>query len=222
MLVKENVRPPLRPWPQPSDSRADCVGRFLPPPVVMRRQVNLVAIAAMFAAGCGSAANIARRDGLHVRAEIIDSDANGLSVRDGNNGATARLDRSDIADVSHPGKTLMFVGAGLVGAWGIFMASPDFRHELANGAGGDYTVMARPITLLLTIPAAILIGAGSYRYVSSLRAARAFETARPVFEIAPSQPVAPTGPQASAPIPPPPAATLSPRPEPESERAARR
>lgn len=155
----------------------------------VRRQVTLAMTLALVAAGCRSTATITRPDGMPVRAQIVASDANGLVIRNEADGSISRMERADVNEVSHPGKLVMLSGAGLLGIWGaLFAVSPPFRQELIHGPHGDVWVMALPITLAITIPAAIVMGAGWYRYYTSLSAASAFDAAPARYELMPLPP----------------------------------
>ena len=49
------------------------------------------------------------------------------------------------------------------------------RDQLIHDDTGDVSVAARPLTLVLVVPGAILLGVGSYHYISSVHSAWAFE-----------------------------------------------
>ena len=127
------------------------------------------------APGCGSTATIAHPHGI-LEAEIVQSDSGGILVRQRDE-PPLRVNRGDILDIDHPGNVAMVVGACLLAEWGAFMSERHFRDELIHDDTGDVSVAARPLTLVLAVPGAILLGVGSYHYISSVRSAWAFEHA---------------------------------------------
>lgn len=137
-----------------------------------------VAVGAGGAVGCGSTATIAHSHGI-IEAEIVQSDSGGVSVRQRSDETPLRVNRGDIQDIDHPGNVAMVIGACLLAGWGSFMTDRQFRDELIHGESGDVSRGARPLTLLFGVPGAILLGLGSYHYIASVRAAWAFEHAKP-------------------------------------------
>ncbi len=130
------------------------------------------------AVGCGSTATIAHSHGI-IEAEIVQSDSGGISVRQRSEELPQRVNRGDIQDIDHPGNVAMVIGACLLAGWGSFMTDRQFRDELIHGESGDVSRGARQLTLLFGVPGAIFLGLGSYHYISSVRAAWAFEHAEP-------------------------------------------
>ena len=126
------------------------------------------------AAGCGSTATISHSHGI-LEAEIVQSDSGGISVRLRSDEPPLRVNRGDIVDIDHPGNVAMVVGTCLLLGWGSFMSERPFRDELIGRDTGDVSLGARPLTLVLAVPGAILLAVGSYHYISSVRAAWAFE-----------------------------------------------
>lgn len=123
--------------------------------------------------GCGSSAGIRRTDGNIVEAKIVGSDPDGLQL-EGASGQTYRMDGRTVVDIDHPGNVAMVAGALLLAEFASLMTSGDFRRELINGPHGDGMVAARPLTAMFGVPGALLLGYGTYRYLSSTRAAAAF------------------------------------------------
>ena len=130
------------------------------------------------APGCASTATIFHSSGV-TEAEIVQSDAGGIFLRPGSSEQPTRIERADIHDIDHPGNVAMIVGACLLAGWGSFMTDRPFRDELIHGASGDVSRASRPLTLLFVVPGSLLLGIGSYRYISSKRAAWAFEQGEP-------------------------------------------
>jgi len=161
-----NTACPAAPNPVPSRDAAAAGGRAV-------RLVTALLVAGALA-GCGSTAGIRRTDGNVVEAKIIGSDADGLHV-EGVAGQTYRIDGRSVVDIDHPGNVAMVAGALLLGEVALLMTSSGFRRELVDGVQGDGMVMARPLTALFGIPGALLLGHGTYRYLSSSSAAAAFE-----------------------------------------------
>ena len=139
-----------------------------------RAAVAVAVAVGVGAAGCGSTATIAHPHGI-IEAEIVQSDSGGISVRQRSDEPPLRVNRGDILDIDHPGNVAMVVGACLLAGWGSFMSDRHFRDELIQGEAGDVSQGARPLTLVLGVPGAILLGIGSYHYISSIRASWAFE-----------------------------------------------
>ena len=137
-------------------------------------------IAFVAVAGCGASATICRPEQDSLRGKIVRSDAEAIYLREGagrENGRDdlTRIDRRSVADVDHPGNVAMVIGVALLGNFAILMSGQDFRSELVHGARGDASTAARPLTLMFAVPGALLLGSGTYHYVSSKAAARAFE-----------------------------------------------
>lgn len=127
-------------------------------------------------AGCGSSATILRPDQARRRGEIVRSDANALYLRPaGGTEELGRVERRDVADIDHPGNVAMLIGAALLGNFAVLLTQQDFRSELVHGARGDTSTGALPLTLMFAVPGVLLLGSGTYHYVSSKSAARAFE-----------------------------------------------
>lgn len=143
-----------------------------------RAAVALAVAVGAGAAGCGSTATIAHSHGL-IEAEIVQSDSGGISVRQRSDEPPLRVNRGDIQGIDHPGNVAMVIGACLLAGWGSFMADRQFRDELIHGESGDVSRGAGPLTLLLGVPGAIFLSLGSYQYISSVRAAWAFQHPEP-------------------------------------------
>lgn len=147
---------------------------------VTRTTALLTALAMTCAAGCGSTATITRADGIPIQERIVGSDAGALYLRmdSSTNGDTViRLGRADVRDIDHPGKLAMVVGGLFLGGLALMMSSSSFRDEALHGSAGDTSRGARPLTLTFGASGVGLFGYGLFRYVSSKRAASAFENA---------------------------------------------
>jgi hypothetical protein len=155
--------------------------------------------------GCSWTATIARSDGPDTEGEIHHSDAGAVYVR-ARNGGIYRIDRSVITDIDHPGNVEMVVGGILVGLFS-FVAISERNAPDRNDA---LTVLAIYGGLGLA-----LISWGLARWVTSFRAARAFEAAElpagpaprpgaPVYPPPPSLLTLPPPPPPAPPPPPPP------------------
>jgi hypothetical protein len=169
-------------------------------------------IALIFFTGCSWTATIGRTDELDNEAEIDHSDADTLYLL-ARNGQVHRVPRHSVRSIDHPGNVEMIIGAILVGL-GAMIAIDQRDENRTDGAiiGAVYGVPG--LTLLLT---------GMIRYIPSLRAAWAFQTADestgplplpaaypPPRAIYPPPPAA--APPAT-PAPPPPAPPAPPQPE---------
>jgi len=75
----------------------------------IRQKVALVLLL-VFVEGCSSSAAIERRSGPTIVGRIDYSDANQLYVT-GDDGGRYGIDRSDVANIDHPGKIGMVIGA---------------------------------------------------------------------------------------------------------------
>jgi hypothetical protein len=144
-----------------------------------RRTALLTALAMTCAAGCGSTATITRVDGYIDEARIVRSDSGALYVQtDSSTGGTEiRLDRTIVRDIDHPGNAAMIVGGLFLGVLALMVSSRPFRDELLHGPAGDTSNGAGPLTLMVGTPGVGLLGYGLFRYMSSKRAASAFEHA---------------------------------------------
>jgi len=143
--------------------------------------------------GCASTATIARTDGPDNEARIVTSDLGAVYVS-ARNGQTYRIGRESISSIDHPGNVEVLIGSIVVGLVGlaVFGAYQD---------GGDRDVIA-PVALLYGGPGLALLFTGLYRYMSSVQAAQAFESAEIPAGAPPPPPLAPVW----TPVPPPGAA----------------
>ena len=144
-------------------------------------------VAVVAVAGCGASATICRPEQESIRGKIVRSDSDAIYIRDRDgreNGRDdlTRIDRRSVADIDHPGNVAMVIGALLLGNFAIFMTGQDFRSELVHGAQGDVSTAARQVTPMFAVPGALLLGSGTYHYVSSKAAARAFEHPDPAAQ----------------------------------------
>lgn len=137
--------------------------------------------------GCASTATIARTDGPDSEARIISSDAGGVYVS-ARNGQTYRIGRESISAIDHPGNVELLVGSLLVGFITLLVVS---SYETVNSD-------ELGIALAYGSPGLWLMIAGGYRYMSSVQAAQAFESAEPPFPAPP-----PPFPPVWMPVPPP-------------------
>jgi hypothetical protein len=163
---------------------------------VIRRLVAVVAIVCV--GGCASTATIARTDGPDNETQIDSSDAGALYVR-ARNGRIYRIPRESIASIDHPGNVEILVG-GILAALTVIIAG-DIKD---NSNREDAYILAA----VYGAPALWLITSGLVKYVPSVQAAHAFESAEP----APPAPWLPPPLPAAAPPMPPPAAPAGPPP----------
>jgi hypothetical protein len=148
---------------------------------------------------CANTATIGRTDGPDNEAFIDRSDAQALYVR-GSNGQIYRLPRRSVGDIDHPGNVLLVVGASLVAALGLILAStPD----------ADRSDFARPLAAIYGIPGAVMMAVGGFSYWRSVQAAAPFaEAATPAQAVPPADVPAPT--LIAPPVSPPPARVAPP------------
>lgn len=153
------------------------------------RIVSAVALTTLVCfGGCASTATIARTDGPDNEARIVTSDAGAVYVS-ARNGATYRIGRESIGTIDHPGNVEILIGSILVGVASLVAVS--LYQE------GDSDAVA-PIALVYGGPGLALMISGLYRYISSVQAAQAFESAEPPFPAPP-----PPFPPVWMPVPPP-------------------
>jgi len=164
--------------------------------------------------GCSWTATIGRTDGLDNDAEVDHSDADAVYLRDRND-RIHRIERASIRTIDHPGNVEMLIGAITVGLGGWAYASSNNRDEEAPG----FIIMG-------SIGLALILW-GMIRYIPSLRAAWAFQTADPPVKMVPpgvyppppaAYPPPLPGPAPSRQVaPPPPASPAQPQPQPQPE-----
>jgi len=170
-----------------------------------RGRSAIAALALISYAGCAGTATIVRTDSPNNEAEIVRSDPTTLYVA-GANGRVYRLGHESVRDIDHPGNVEILIGGILFGIGGAYFAGGLVKPSL------DY----RTVGLVYAVPGLILILTGLYKYLPSIRAARAFEQApstiapRPLLP-GPPLPAAPP-PPILVPYPPPPAAAPPPPP----------
>jgi len=152
----------------------------------------VAAIALICFSGCASTATIARTDALDNEAEIEHSDADALYLI-ARNGQLHRIPRQSVRGIDHPGNVEVLVGAILLGL-GAFTASEEWKKNDHDDAA--------LVTAVYGIPGLTLLLLGGVRYIMSLRAAWAFQTAdAPLGEQWPSRPPPPPPPAAYPPPP---------------------
>ena len=127
--------------------------------------------------GCGTAATIQRTDGPDSEARIVSSDASAVYVS-ARNGATYRIGRESIRGIDHPGNVELLAGGAMAGFITLLVA---LSYQTINT---DELGLA----LAYGGPGLGLAISGLYRYMSSVQAAQAFESAEPPFP-APLPPV---------------------------------
>ena len=148
--------------------------------------------------GCASTATIARTDGPDNETRIVSSDAAAVYVS-ARNGQTYRIGRESVIAIDHPGNVEILIGSILAGV-GTLAA-------VAAYDGGDRDAAA-PIALVYGGPGLALLISGLIRYISSVQAAQAFESAD-IPMVRPPPPVwMPMPPPGTAPPPPPGLPTL--------------
>jgi hypothetical protein len=115
-------------------------------------------------------ATIHRIGAPNTEAEIVGSDADGLSVLD-DSGTTHRLPRATVGEIDYPGNVLALIGAGLVGGGGVLLVTPSGGNEVPKShlAAGS---------ALSAIGFALLLG-GVIPYYRSHSAAAALRLSRP-------------------------------------------
>ena len=193
-----------------------------PTPRRPSRFVSAVALITLVCfGGCASTATIARTDGPDNEARIVSSDAGAVYVS-ARNGQTYRIGRESISAIDHPGNVEILIGSILVGVASLV--------AVAAYEDGDRDAVA-PLALVYGGPGLALIISGLYRYISSVQAAQAFESAEvPVRAPPPPPPVwMPLPPPGMAPPPalptlpaPPPGGTTPPAPPAPPPRRSRR
>jgi hypothetical protein len=175
------------------------------------RFVSAIALIALVCSGgCASTATIGRVDGPDNEARIVTSDVGAVYVS-ARNGATYRIGRESISSIDHPGNVEILIGSILagVGTLAIVGAYQD----------GDRDVIL-PVALVYGGPGLALLISGLIRYVSSVQAAQAFESAEvPAVRPLPPPVWTPVPPPGMAPAPglptlpaPPPGGTEPPTP----------
>jgi hypothetical protein len=183
---------------------------------VGRRLVAVIALLCFTGCldGCSWTATIGRTDGLDNEAEIEHSDADALYLLS-RNGTLHRVPRRSVRSIDHPGNVEAIVGAILLG-FGIAIAVDEWDKNRDDAAG---------IAAVYGIPGLTMMLEGGIRYIMSLRAAWAFQTAdAPLEEQWPSRPPPPPppttyppppglSPPAAPPTPPAPPPPAQPQPE---------
>jgi hypothetical protein len=154
------------------------------------RLVSAVALITLVCSGgCASTATIGRVDGPDNEARIVTSDVGAVYVA-GRNGQIYRIGRESISAIDHPGNVEILIGSILVGLASLVAVS------LYEDGDRDAVV---PVALVYGGPGLAFMISGLYRYMSSVQAAEAFESA----DIpAGAPPPAGTTPPASPPPPP--------------------
>ena len=159
-----------------------------------RRLVSAVALITLGCfGGCASTATIERTDGPDNEARLVGSDAGAVYVR-ARSGQTYRIGRESISDIDHPGNVEILIGGLLLGL--VTTIAVDVYED------GDRDAVA-PLALVYGGPALTLMFTGLYRYIRSVQAAQAFESAEaPVRALPPPPPVwMPLPPPGTAPPP---------------------
>jgi hypothetical protein len=133
---------------------------------VWRRLV--VAITLICFGGCASTATIARTDAPDNEAEIARSDADALYLL-ARNERIHRIPRESIAGIDHPGNVEILVGGILLGLFTI--AAVGIRNDR------DKNEVIVPLAIVYGGPGLALLLSGMLRYIPSVQAARAFESA---------------------------------------------
>jgi hypothetical protein len=179
--------------------------------IVGRRLVAVIAL--ICSTGCSWTATIGRTDALDNEAEIEHSDADALYLL-ARNGTSHRVRRQSVRSIDHPGNVEAIVGAILLG-FGIAVAVDEWDKNR-----GD----AKAIAAVYGVPGLTLLLTGTVRYIMSLKAAWAFQTAdepaTPVLmpAVYPPPAVQPPPPAAAPPpTPPPPAPSPPPQPPPQPD-----
>jgi predicted phage tail protein len=166
---------------------------------VGRRLVAVIALLCF--TGCSWTATIGRTDALDNEAEIEHSDADALYLR-ARNGRIHRVERNSIRTIDHPGNVEIIIGALLIGLGAFAATSSNNRDDVA------------PLLIVYGTSGLSLILSGMIRYIPSLRAGWAFQSADP-----PPKKVPPgTYPPPPASYPPPPPAPPQQPPPPEDEQ----
>jgi hypothetical protein len=156
--------------------------------------------------GCSWTATIGRTDALDNEAEIEHSDADALYLR-ARNGQLHRIERHRVASIDHPGNVEMIVGAILLGV-GVMGAAQEWNKNRDNDDTAALLIIYGGSGLGLIL-------SGLIRYIPSLKAAWAFQTADPPIKPLPPGAAYPPPPAAYPPPPPgyrPPPAAPAPAP----------
>ena len=140
--------------------------------------------------GCGTAATIQRTDGPDSEARIVSSDASAVYVS-ARNGATYRIGRESIRGIDHPGNVELLVGSVMAGFITLLVA---LSYQTIN-------TDELGVALAYGGPGLGLAISGLYRYMSSVQAAQAFESAGAALPSLPPPP--PPPPPGWTPVPPP-------------------
>ena len=149
-----------------------------------RRPSRFVAAVALITlacfGGCASTATIERTDGPDNEARLVGSDAGAVYVR-ARSGQTYRIGRESISDIDHPGNVEILIGGLMIGF--VSALAVDVYED------GDRDAVL-PLALIYGGPALALIISGLHRYIRSVQAAQAFESAEvPVHTLPPPPPV---------------------------------
>jgi hypothetical protein len=131
-------------------------------------------------AGCSTTASISRVDGLRYEANILDSDANSLRVRDVY-GRELTVSREEVADIDHPGNVSFTVGLVLI-AMSVPMISDDMSHRL-NSQQTEWAGMGLVVGLAEAVTGLCLAIPGWLHHGRSKRQAKAFEDANPILPV---------------------------------------
>jgi hypothetical protein len=133
-------------------------------------------------AECSTTATVSRLSGPECEANILDSDAHSLRVRD-SYGRELRVPAEDVADIDHPGNVRLLIGLGLVA-----MSVPLIVGDLAqrtrrSDQKSEWSGMGLVIGIPEIVTGLALAIPGWLRYRHSKRAAQAFEDAHPILPI---------------------------------------
>ncbi len=156
------------------------------------RFVSAVALGTLICfGGCASTATIGRVDGPDNEARIVSSDAGAVYVS-ARNGQTYRIGRESISGIDHPGNVEILIGSILVGVGTLAIVGAYRRRRQG---------LIPAFALVYGGPGLTLLISGLIRYLSSVQAAQAFESAEVPAGPLPPPPPPPPG---WVPMPPPP------------------
>ena len=131
-------------------------------------------------AGCSTTATISRTDGWAYEANILDSDATSLRVRD-SYGREILVSREEVADIDHPGNVISAIGLGLIAMSSLFIIGDLSRRNDANQS--EWAGMGLVIGIPWAVTGLCLAIPGLIRYRHSTRGAKAFEDANPILPV---------------------------------------
>jgi hypothetical protein len=133
-------------------------------------------------AGCSTTATVSRLSGPECEADILDSEAHSLHVRDGY-GRDFRVPAEDVADIDHPGNVRLLIGLGLVAMSVPLMVGDLAQRNQRSDQRSEWSGMGLAIGIPELVTGLALAIPGWLRYRHSKRAAQAFEDAHPILPI---------------------------------------